>query len=81
MFSGVGTNLYSLGYGYLPMQPQDYSNYVLMGVSRKEKKKYLLQHTQLMHEVLVQKHGDIDVLDWLVLGKHYTKNGEEEIAF
>lgn len=45
-----------------------------------EKKKYLLQHTQLMHEVLVKKKGDTDVLDWLVLAKHYTKNGEEEIA-
>ena len=34
-----------------------------------------------MNEVLCQKKGEIDILDWLVLAKHYTKNGEEEIAF
>ena len=35
-----------------------------------------------MHEVLLEKGGQqVDVLDWLVLAKHYTKNGEEEIAF
>ena len=34
----------------------------------------------MMKEVL-EKKGEIDLLDWLVLAKHYTKNGEEEIAF
>ncbi len=34
-----------------------------------------------MYEVLLEKKGHIDVLDWLVLAKHYSKNGEEEIAF
>jgi len=34
-----------------------------------------------MNEVLCQKKGEVDILDWLVLGKHYSKNGEEEIAF
>ena len=35
-----------------------------------------------MIEVLLAKKGsNVDVLDWVVLGRHYTKNGEEEIAF
>ncbi len=46
-----------------------------------EKKKYLMQHTLLMHQLLVEQKGHTDVLDWLVLGKHYSKNGDEEIAF
>ena len=54
---------------------------VMQGVGMNEKKKYSLQHTQLMYEVLLEKKGKIDVLDWLVLAKHYSKNGEEEIAF
>ena len=54
----------------------------MTGIGMSEKKKYLMQHTQLMIEVLLDKKGDsVDVLDWVVLGKHYTKNGEEEIAY
>ena len=46
-----------------------------------EKTKYTQQHTLLMHDILVVKKGEVEILDWLVLAKHYTKNGEEEIAF
>jgi len=52
-----------------------------MQAFKSEKAKYTLQHTLLMNEVLCQKKGETDILDWLVLGKHYSKNGEEEIAF
>ena len=52
-----------------------------MQASKKEKSKYALQHHQLMHQILIQKKGNTDVLDWLVLAKHYAKNGEEEISF
>ena len=34
-----------------------------------------------MKEVLLEKKGDIGTLDWLVLAKHYTRNGEEEMAY
>ena len=34
-----------------------------------------------MKEVLIEKRGNIDVIDWVTLGKHYMKNGDEEIAF
>ena len=47
----------------------------------KEKVKYQTQHLTLMKEVLLDKKGNLDVLDWLVLAKHYGKNGEEEISF
>ena len=46
-----------------------------------EKKKYELAHSELMKEIILEKKGDIDALDWIVLGKHYVKNGEEQIAF
>ena len=34
-----------------------------------------------MNEIILDRKGNLDVLDWLVLAKHYSKNGEEEIAF
>lgn len=35
---------------------------------------------KLMKEAL-EKKGDMDVIDWLLLGTHYSKNAEEEVAF
>lgn len=34
-----------------------------------------------MHTALLKQKGDLDVLEWLVIAKHYAKNGEEETAF
>ena len=34
-----------------------------------------------MHEAILKRKGDLDVLEWLVIAKHYAKNGEEETAF
>ena len=34
-----------------------------------------------MHTALLERKGDLDVLEWMVLAKHYAKNGEEETAF
>ena len=34
-----------------------------------------------MREALLTRKGDLDVLEWLVIAKHYAKNGEEETAF
>lgn len=78
--AGYGTNLYTVGYRQGFVQPSDYS-LTVMQAFKSEKAKYTLQHTLLMNEVLCQKKGETDILDWLVLGKHYSKNGEEEIAF
>lgn len=33
-----------------------------------------------MLEMLDNK-GDLDVIDWLILGTHYAKSAEEEIAY
>ena len=78
--AGYGTNFYTVGYRQGFVQPNDYS-FTVIQASKKEKSKYALQHHQLMHEILIQKKGNTDVLDWLVLAKHYAKNGEEEISF
>ena len=34
-----------------------------------------------MKEAVLERRGDLDLLDWLVIGKHYAKNGDEETAF
>ena len=34
-----------------------------------------------MKETIIDKKGELDVLDWIVFGKHYSRNGEEETAF
>ena len=34
-----------------------------------------------MRTALLERKGDLDVLEWLCLAKHYAKNGEEETAF
>ena len=53
----------------------------MYGYGRTERKKYLLQHTQFIKESLFERKGDLDLIDWLLLGKHYAKNGDEETAF
>ena len=30
---------------------------------------------------MLDKKAELDVIDWLVLGKHYSNLGEEEIAY
>ena len=35
----------------------------------------------LMKEVRLDRKGDVDELDWLVMARHYARNGEEEQAF
>ena len=34
-----------------------------------------------MTEAMLERRGDIDELDWLVIARHYARNGEEEQAF
>mmetsp|Transcript_42953 Transcript_42953/g.31365 ORF Transcript_42953/g.31365 Transcript_42953/m.31365 type:complete len:85 (-) Transcript_42953:30-284(-) len=42
--------------------------------------KYGQQHTMHLKEMYRRK-GKGDVLDWITLGMHFSKNFEEEIAF
>ena len=67
------------GYGFI--QPDDFSLGVIMGFASNDKRKYLMQHTQQMRHALITRKGDLDVLEWLVIARHYAKNGEEETAF
>ena len=34
-----------------------------------------------MKEALLDRKGDIDEIDWMVIARHYARNGEEEQAF
>ena len=58
----------------------DYSYDVMTYYGRKDDLKYQLSHKQLMLEMLENK-GELDVIDWLVLGNHYSKSAEEEVAY
>ena len=45
-----------------------------------EEAKYKVQHMTHIKEALESK-GNLDILDWVLLGKHFSKNAEEEVAF
>lgn len=79
--AGYGTNWYTLGYKQGFFQPDDFSRGVMDSFAANDKRKYLMQHSSQMHQALLTRKGDLDVLEWLVLAKHYAKNGEEETAF
>ena len=79
--AGFGNNFYTLGYRQGGFQPDDFSRGVIDGFACNDKRKYLMQHTKQMHTALLKQKGDLDVLEWLVIAKHYAKNGEEETAF
>jgi hypothetical protein len=36
---------------------------------------------KFIKEGLIDKKGELDSLDWLMLGTHNSRNNEEEIAF
>ena len=78
---GYGNNFYTVGYRQAMVQPDDFSKSVMDGFAGNDQKKYLMQHSLLMHQALLERKGDLDVLEWLVIARHYAKNGEEETAF
>ena len=79
--AGYGTNWFTMGFRQGLYQPDDFSRGVLRGFASNDKKKYLLQHSRQMNQAILERKGDLDVLEWLCLAKHYAKNGEEETAF
>jgi hypothetical protein len=40
----------------------------------------MVAHRHLMLEMIENK-GEIDQIDWLILGNHYAKSAEEEVAY
>ena len=73
-------NMYERGYKGKTIQPTDYTNLLLGDYAKREDKKYMVMHRKLMHELMEEK-GEISVIDWLILGTHYSKAAEEEVAF
>jgi cytochrome c-type biogenesis protein CcmH/NrfG len=63
------------------VQPFDFSFYPVYAYGRNPRKKYAMQHTTMMQEAILERQGDLDTVEWLVYGKHYAKNGDEETAF
>ena len=81
IMAGWGANWFTGGYAQGNFQPDDFSRGVMSFFGGDEKKRYLIQHSLQMREALLTREGDLDTLEWLVLAKHYSKNGEEETAF
>ena len=80
-YAGYGKNLYTRGYRKGKQQAYDYPLLCVQGFAQNEKRQYAEHHSKLLKELIMEKKGDADVLDWVVFGKHYSKNGEEELAF
>jgi hypothetical protein len=81
IYSGLGKNLYTLGYYQGIWQPFDYSMHLMNSYGADEKFKYNIQLTTLMKQGF-ESHGEsFDVLDWLMLGQHFARSQEDEIAF
>jgi hypothetical protein len=53
---------------------------VIKEYAKKENTKYMVAHKQFMLEMLENK-GELDAIDWLILGNHYAKSAEEEVAY
>ena len=42
--------------------------------------KYKIQHLKMLLDGL-EKEGNVDIIEWIMLGNHAAKNSEEETAF
>ena len=73
-------NIYERGYRLGIIQPYDFTGQLMNDYGRNDDAQYLTMHRKLMQEML-DKKGNLDVIDWLILGTHYSKAGEEEVAY
>jgi hypothetical protein len=81
IYSGLAKNLYTLGYYQGIWQPFDFSLHLMNSYGADDKFKYNIQLTTLMKQGF-ESHGEsFDVLDWLMLGQHFARTQEDEIAF
>ena len=82
MFSGMAKNMYTLGYMNGFYQPFDYSLHMMNTYGGNETNTYAVQIQTFIKEVGLDTLGEgFDTLDWLMLGQHFAKSQEEEIAF
>ena len=58
----------------------DFTSALISDYGCREDKQYMVMHRKMMHEMLDSK-GEMSELDWLILGTHYSKAAEEEVAF
>jgi hypothetical protein len=81
LYSGLGKNIYTLGYMNGFYQAFDYSLHMMNTYGGDEKTKYTVQILSLLKDGLDSKGECYDTLDWLMLGQHFAKNQEEETSF
>ena len=48
--------------------------------ARNPDRQYMAMHRRMMRDML-EKEGELDPIDWLLLGVHYSKASEEEVAY
>ena len=76
-------NLYERKFNHGVWQPWDYSTDVIREWCIKDKihnVQYSTMQKTLLFEMMEQK-GNIDTIDWLLLGQHFARAGEEEVAY
>ena len=62
------------------IEPRDFVAEIIGMYGTKTENQYSVMHRKMMVD-FVKRRGHLDILDWLTLGMHYSKAGEEEIAY
>ncbi|CDW79844.1 solute carrier family member 5 [Stylonychia lemnae] len=79
-YAGFGKNMAAAGYMNNFLQPVDYSLTLMLDLGSNDGHKYSMQIVKILNDSM-QSDGKLDNLDWLLLGQHFSKNAEEEMAF
>ena len=72
--------MYERGHRIKLMQPYDISGEMIKEYATREQVKYMTTHRKLMHQLRESK-GVASPLDWLIVGMHYAKSADEEVAY
>ena len=63
------------------VQSADYTLHLMNAYGGDDKTKYKLVHLRFLKDAMDKDNGHLDVLDWLMSGKHYSRNADEEMAY
>ena len=81
IFSGSGKNLATMGYLNGFYQQHDYSMHLMNAYGADDRAKNTVQINHMIKLGLESSGESLDTLDWLILGQHFAKQQDEEIAF
>ena len=73
-------NLYEKRYRLPTVQPYDFTQYMMTEFKLKENREYIVWSRKMLLEMLKSK-GELSPVDWLIIGAHFSKAKEEEMAY